>query len=129
MSIRPALSITVVLVAAILAPGLSVAHADPNDPAPAQISGDGQVRSEQSASVAGSKPCMTSVGTMGTSDVRDSDMGVPHQLAKESGPEWVGSDGWQAQGIGRSNPWGGNFDPTNTHTGPACKPVTAGSFR
>ncbi|UXA18320.1 hypothetical protein [Mycobacterium sp. SMC-4] len=114
--------------AAFLSPGIAVAHADPNDPAPAQVSADGQVHSEQSASVAGSDRCMTNVGTMGTSSVRASDMDVPHQTAQEAGPEWVGSDGWQAQGISRSNPWGGNFDPTNTHTGPACAPVTAGGF-
>lgn len=116
------------LFAVVLASGMAVAHADPNDPSPENVSPDGQVRSEQAASVAGSDRCMTSVGTMGTSDVRDSDMGVPNQLAQEAGPDWVGSDGWQALGSSRSNPWGGNFDPRNIHTGPACKPVTARSF-
>jgi hypothetical protein len=128
MSFRPSLAAAAVLVGTALSLGGAVAHADSNDPAPVEVSADGQVRSEQAASVTGSQPCKTSLGTLGSGDVRSSDMGVPHQLAREAGPEWVGSDGWQAQGISRSNPWGGNFDPTNTHTGPACKPVTAGPF-
>lgn len=128
MSLRPILATATVLLGTALSLGVATAQADPNDPAPTQSSADGQVRSEQAAGVTGSQPCMANVGTLGGGDIRSSEMGVPHQMAEEAGPEWVGSDGWQAQGISRSNPWGGNFDPTNIHTGPTCKPVTAGPF-
>ncbi|MGE2732553.1 hypothetical protein ACQI4F_24055 [Mycolicibacterium vaccae] len=128
MLMRPYLATVTVLFGAALSIGVAVAHADPNDPAMQETSPDGQVRSAQAAQVGGSKPCVASVGTLGSSDVRTPDMNVPHQTAKESGPEWVGSDGWQAQALTRSNPWAGNFDPTNIHTGPACEPVTAGPF-
>ncbi|MGE2835282.1 hypothetical protein [Mycobacterium sp. SMC-4] len=128
MSFRPFSAVAAVLLGTALSLGSAVAHADPNDPAPTDISADGQVRSEQAASVTSSEACLTSIGTQSGSDVRTSEMGVPHQTASEAGPEWVGSDGWQAQGISRSNPWGGNFDPRNTPTGPACKPVKVGPF-
>lgn len=96
MSFRPFLATATVLLGTALNLGVATAHADPNDPTPTQFSADGQVRSEQAANVTGSQPCMASVGTLGGGGVRSSEMGVPHQLAKEAGPEWVGSDGWQA---------------------------------
>lgn len=108
--------------------GAAVAHADPNDPSMTELTPNGQVRSEQSARVASGDRCTANEGTMPTSDVRTSDQGVPEQTAKEAGPEWVGSRGWQAVAISPSDPWGGNFDPTNTPTGPACSPVSANGF-
>jgi hypothetical protein len=118
------------LTAAALSLGTAVAHADtdPNDPAMSELSPDGIVRSEQAAGVSGSDLCVPNAGTLSTSDVRASDMGVPNQLAKESGPEWVGSRGWQAVAIAPADPWGGNFDPQNVHSGPACSPVSANHF-
>ncbi|BBX20452.1 hypothetical protein [Mycolicibacterium duvalii] len=116
------------LTAAALTFGAGTAGADPNDPAHQEFSPDGQVRSSQAASVSGSEPCVTSTGTAGTSDVRVTDVSTPKQTASEAGPEWVGSDGWQASGLTRSNPWGGAFDPRNVGTGPQCSPVTASGF-
>lgn len=108
--------------------GAGTAGADPNDPAHQEFSPDGQVRSEQAASVSGSDLCVTTTGTAGTSDVRVTDVNTPKQTASEAGPDWVGSDGWQAQGLTRSNPWGGAFDPRNVGTGPQCSPVRARGF-
>ncbi|MEZ0339069.1 hypothetical protein ACAG25_03695 [Mycobacterium sp. pV006] len=124
---RPFMITVAALVGAALSLG-PAAHADPSDPTPGKMSADGQVHSEQAARVAGSQPCAVNVGTASGETVHTSDSGTPMQVAKEAGPEWVGSDGWQAQGISRSNPWGGNFDPSKIHTGMACKPVTAGGF-
>ena len=108
--------------------GAAVAHADPNDPSMTEVTPNGQVRSEQSASVSSGDRCVANEGTMPTSDVRTSDQGVPEQTAEEAGPDWVGSRGWQAVAIDPSDPWGGNFDPANVPTGPACSPVSANHF-
>ena len=105
-----------------------MAHADPNDPSLTQFSPDGQVRSEQSASINSSDRCVANEGTLSTSDVRTSDMGTPEQTTSEAGPEWVGSRGWQALALSPSNPWGGNFDPQNVPTGPVCSPVSLNGF-
>lgn len=120
----------IALTAAALSLGAAVAHADtdPNNPAMSELSPDGIVRSEQAAGVSTSDLCVPNAGTLSTSDVRSSDMGVPDQLAKEAGPEWVGSRGWQAVAISPADPWGGNFDPQNVHSGPACSPVSASHF-
>ncbi|MGE2833798.1 hypothetical protein [Mycobacterium sp. SMC-4] len=115
------------LTTAALTFGAGTAGAEPNDPAHQEFSPDGQVRSSQAASVAGSEPCVPSAGTSG-GDVRVSEIGTPKQHAQEAGPSWVGSDGWQAQGISRTNPWGGAFDPRNTPTGPKCSPVSTRGF-
>lgn len=105
--------------------GAGTAGADPNDPGHQEFSPDGQVRSSQASNVSSGSLCTvrTSQGTVHTSDI-----GTPTQRAKEAGPSWVGSDGWQAQGMSRSNAWGGAFDPRNTRTGPQCRPVTASGF-
>ncbi|MGE2729684.1 hypothetical protein ACQI4F_09405 [Mycolicibacterium vaccae] len=116
------------LTTAALTFGAGTAGADPNDPAHQTFGPDGQVRSSQAANVSGSELCTANTGTSGTSDVRTSDIGIPKQHAEEAGPSWVGSDGWQAQGLTRSNPWGGAFDPRNVRTGPTCEPVTASGF-
>jgi hypothetical protein len=115
-------------VGAVLTFGTATALADPNDPAMQELSPDGQVRSEQAATVSGSDLCTVNAGTLATSDIRTSDQGVPKQTVEEAGPEWVGSRGWQAIGIAPADPWGGNFDPRNVSTGPACSPVSANGF-
>jgi len=120
--------VAVGLTAAALSFGTAIAHADPNDPSPAETSPDGTVRSEQAAGVSRSDLCVASAGTLGTSDVRTSDMGIPNQDVQEAGPEWVGSRGWQAVGIAPADPWGGNFDPQTVQSGPACSPVSANGF-
>ncbi len=96
-----------------------VASAD-NDPSMTEVSAPGVVTSRQSASVAGPGHCDVSSGTLSTSDVRDTDHGTPMQRADEVGPDWVGSDGWQAIGLSRSNPWGGAFSSAGTSTGLQC---------
>ena len=116
------------LVAAALTFGTAQAHADPNDPSMSQLAPDGQVRSEQAARVSGSDLCVANEGTLGTASIRTPEIGVPGQTAKEAGPDWVGSRGWQALAIDPADPWGGNFDPQNTHTGPSCRPVSANGF-
>ncbi|WP_370330855.1 hypothetical protein [Mycolicibacterium hippocampi] len=108
--------------------GAGTAGADPNDPSHPTIGGDGVVSSRQAAATSGADYCAVSPGTLGTASVIASDMGVPSQKAEEAGPEWVGSDGWQAQGLSRSNAWGGAFDPSNTSTGPQCGPGAASPF-
>jgi hypothetical protein len=120
----------IALTAAALSLGTAVAHADtdPNDPALSELSPDGIVRSEQSAGVSTSDLCVPNAGTLKTSDIRASDMGVPNQLAEEQSPEWVGSRGWQAVAISPADPWGGNFDPQTVKSGPACSPVSASHF-
>lgn len=108
--------------------GAGAASADPNDPALVEVGGDGVVNSRQSASVAGADYCAVNPGTLSTSSVIASDIGTPTQKAEEGGPEWVGSRGWTAIGLSPSNPWGGNFDPQNTSTGPQCGPGNADGF-
>ncbi|MGB2919151.1 MAG: hypothetical protein WBC15_02675, partial [Mycobacterium sp.] len=108
--------------------GAGTAGADPNDPSHPTIGGDGVVNSRQAASTAGADYCAVNPGTLGTASVIASDMGVPTQKAQESGPEWVGSDGWQAQGLSRSNQWGGAFDAGSVDTGPQCGPGSANPF-
>nr|MCH9734347.1 hypothetical protein [Actinomycetes bacterium] len=80
----------------------------------------GEVSSRQAASVSAASHCDVSSGTHPTSDVRDTDHGTPMQRATEAGPSWVGSDGWQAIGLSRSNPWGGSFSSQSTSTGLQC---------
>lgn len=104
-----------------------VASANPNDPGMTDVRGDGVVHSRQSAGVAGTKHCAVDPGTLNTSSTNSSGMGVPTQHAHEAGPSWVGSDGWQAIGQSRSNPWGGHFNPQNTKTGPQCRTGHSGS--
>lgn len=116
------------LASAALTLTAALAHADPNDPAMSQLSPDGHVRSEQSAKVSSDDLCVANEGTLGTASIRSPEIGVPQQSAEEAGPEWVGSRGWQAVGIDPADPWGGNFDPQNTHTGPACSPVAPNGF-
>ncbi|MGZ8801699.1 MAG: hypothetical protein ACXWZL_03510 [Mycobacterium sp.] len=116
------------LVSVALTLGTALAHADPNDPALSELSPDGHVRSEQAAKVEGGDRCVPNEGTLGTASIRTPEIGVPEQTAKEAGPEWVGSRGWQAVGIDPADPWGGNFDPQNTPTGPACAPVAPSGF-
>lgn len=118
----------VALTAAAITLGTASAHADPNDPSMSQVAPDGQVRSEQAAKVSGSDLCVANEGTMGTATIRTPEIGVPGQTAHEAGPDWVGSRGWQALAIDPADPWGGNFDPQNTHTGPSCEPVSANGF-
>lgn len=108
--------------------GAGTASADPNDPAMTEVGGDGVVNSRQAASIAGADYCTVSPGTLGTAGIVASDVGTPTQKAEESGPEWVGSRGWQAIGLAPSNPWGGAFDPRNTSTGPQCGPGDADGF-
>lgn len=108
--------------------GAEYAIADPNDPGMTNVSPNGHVDSPQSASISGAKPCIVDPGTLGTATIESGDVGVPMQHASESGPDWVGSDGWQAIGTSRSNPWGGKFNPQNTKTGPRCGPTKAGHF-
>lgn len=104
------------------------ASADPNDPSMTEVGGNGVVSSRQSASTSGAAPCSVSPGTLSTASTNSSDVGVPTQKANEAGPEWVGSRGWQAVGIAPSNPWGGNFNPRNTKTGPQCSKSKARGF-
>lgn len=118
----------VALTLAVLTLGTAAAQADPNDPAMSQLSPDGQVRSEQAAKVSGSDLCVANEGTLGTASVSTSEVGVPEQTAQEAGPEWVGSRGWQALAVDPADPWGGNFDPENTHSGPSCAPVSPNGF-
>ncbi|CAA0132367.1 Uncharacterised protein [Mycolicibacterium vanbaalenii] len=114
--------------AAALTFGVGTAGADPNDPSHPTIGGDGVVSSRQAASTSGADYCAANPGTLSTASVIASDIGVPTQKAQEAGPEWVGSDGWQASGLSRSNPWGGAFDPSSTSTGPQCGPGSANAF-
>ena len=107
--------------------GAGIASAGPNDPGMTDVGGDGVVHSRQSASTSGTKHCAVDPGTLNTSSTNSSGIGVPTQHAHESGPSWVGSDGWQAIGQSRSNPWGGNFNPQNTKTGPQCRTGHSGS--
>ncbi|MCB0950529.1 MAG: hypothetical protein KDB44_14875 [Mycobacterium sp.] len=108
--------------------GAGTAGADPNDPSMTEVGGNGVVNSRQADSVAGSKYCAVNPGTLSTASTNSSDVGTPTQKAQEAGPEWVGSRGWQAIGISPSNPWGGNFNPQNTRTGPQCKKGRANGF-
>jgi len=101
--------------------GAGTAGADPNDPAMTEISGNGVVNSREAASTSGSARCTVDPGTLSTATLATSDVGTPMQTAAEAGPSWVGSDGWQAIGLSPSNPWGGNFNPRSTKTGPQCK--------
>ncbi len=122
------LSVDALLVAAVMTLGAGIAGADPNDPGMTNVRPDGHVDSPQSASTSGAKPCMVDPGTLSTSSVDSSDIGVPTQHAHEAGPEWVGSRGWQAVGLSPSNPWGGHFNPQNTTTGPHCTRSKANHF-
>lgn len=108
--------------------GAGAAGANPNDPSMTNVRPDGTVSSRQADSVAGADHCSVSPGTLSTASTASSDVGVPMQKAQEAGPQWVGSRGWQAVGISPSNPWGGNFNPQNTRTGPQCKSGKANGF-
>lgn len=110
--------------------GAGIASADPNDPGMTDVRPDGSVHSREAAATSGAKQCATDPGTLGTSSTHSSDVGVPMQTSHESGPSWVGSHGWQANGTTSSNPWRGNFNKS-TKTGPQCKTGhanSAGSF-
>lgn len=100
--------------------GAGTAGADPNDPGMTNVRPDGTVTSRQSASVSGADHCVVSPGGLNTASTVTSDIGVPTQKVSEAGPNWVGSQGWQAIGLSPSNPWRGGFAPT-TRTGPQCK--------
>lgn len=100
--------------------GAGIASADPNDPGMTDVRADGSVHSRQAASTSGAKQCVADTGTLGTASATSSDVGVPMQTSHESGPNWVGSHGWQAIGTSNSNPWRGNFNQS-TRTGPQCK--------
>lgn len=106
--------------------GTGAASANPNDPGMTNVRPDGTVNSRQAASTSGANHCAVSPGTLSTSSTHSSDVGVPSQKTGESGPRWVGSDGWQAIGLSPSNPWRGNFNRP-TRTGPQCKKGRAGS--
>ncbi len=114
---------------AALTSGAGIAGASPNDPGMDRVGGDGDVSSRQAHAVSGANHCNVSSGTLSTSEVRDTDHGTPMQRTSEAGPSWVGSDGWQAIGLSRSNPWGGSFSAGGpTRTGLQChggKPRTA----
>lgn len=118
------------LVVSVAAMTLSagVASTDPNDPGMTDVGPNGHVDSPQSASITGAKPCVVDPGTLSTAATESGDVGVPMQHAREAGPSWVGSDGWQAIGTSNSNPWGGHFNPHNTKTGPQCGRSKAGHF-
>ncbi|MGD9619555.1 MAG: hypothetical protein AB7G47_04600 [Mycolicibacterium sp.] len=122
------LGVYAAVAAAALALGAGTAIADPDDPGLTDVGPTGHVDSPQSASISGAKPCIVDPGTLGTASSDSGDIGVPMQQAHESGPSWVGSNGWQAIGTSNSNPWGGNFNPQNTKTGPHCGPSKAGHF-
>ena len=114
---------------AALTSGAGVAGAGPNDPGMDRVGADQDVNSRQADSVSGASHCDVSSGTLSTSEVRDSNHGAPMQRTSEAGASWVGSDGWQAIGTSRSNPWGGSFNSRKTRTGLQChggKPRTAG---
>ncbi|MCH9736035.1 MAG: hypothetical protein K0U78_16035 [Actinomycetia bacterium] len=100
--------------------GSGIAGANPNDPGMDRVGGTGTVSSRQADSTSGAKHCAVGMGTLSTASSHTPDMGTPKQTTKEAGPSWVGSDGWQAIGRSRSNPWRGSFNPT-TRTGPQCK--------
>ena len=109
--------------------GAGTAGADQNNPSMTEVGGNqGVVTSRQSAATSGADHCMVNPGTLSTVSTVTSDIGAPTQKAEEAGPSWVGSDGWQAMGQSRSNPFGGAFDPRNTSTGPQCGPGSAGGF-
>jgi hypothetical protein len=107
--------------------GVGIASADPNDPGMTDVSSNGHVDSPQAASTSGAKPCVADPGTLSTASSSSSEVGVPMQTTHESGPSWVGSDGWNAIGATNSNPWRGNFSSQNTKTGPQCKTGKAGA--
>lgn len=122
------LGVDALVVAAAIAFAAGIAHADPNDPGMTNVRPDGHVDSPQSASTSGGAPCVVDPGTLSTASTESGDIGVPIQHAQESGPDWVGSHGWQAIGTSNANPWGGNFNPQHTRTGPHCGPSKAGHF-
>lgn len=105
--------------------GAGSAGANPNDPGMDRVGGTGSVSSRQADSTSGAKHCEVGMGTLSTASSHTPEMGTPKQTTKEAGPSWVGSNGWQAIGLSPSNPWGGNFNPRNTRTGPQCKSGTA----
>ena len=108
--------------------GTASADEDSNGPAMQDFAGSGVVSSRQATSIAGSDLCAVSPGTLSTADARIPDVNVPLQTSSETGPSWVGSDGWQASGETLSNPWAGSFDPQNANTGPVCAPVSGSPF-
>ncbi len=118
---------------AALTSGAGIAGANPNKPGMDRVRGDGDVNSRQAHSVSGANHCDVSSGTLSTSEVRDTDHGQPMQRTREAGPSWVGSDGWQAIGTSRSNPWGTSFVTGGpTRTGLQCHggvPKKAGGTR
>lgn len=107
--------------------GAGIAGADPNDPGMTDVRPNGHVDSPQAASTSAAKPCVVDPGTLSTASSSSSDVGIPVQTSRESGPSWVGSHGWNAVGSTNSNPFGGHFNPKNTRTGPQCKTGKAGS--
>ncbi len=104
---------------AALTIGSGIAGANPNDPGMDRVGGNGTVSSRQADSTSGAKHCVVGTGTLGTASSHTPKNGIPKQTAQESGPRWVGSDGWQAIGLSPSNPWRGNFNRP-TRTGPQC---------
>ncbi|MCH9731002.1 MAG: hypothetical protein K0U84_15210 [Actinomycetia bacterium] len=114
---------------AALTSGAGIAGASPNDPGMDRVGADGDVSSRQAHSVSGANHCDVSSGTLSTSEVRDTDHGTPMQRTNEAGPSWVGSDGWQAIGLSRSNPWGGSFNSRKTRTGLQCHDGSARRWR
>ncbi|MGB0878792.1 MAG: hypothetical protein ACPGVY_16490 [Mycobacterium sp.] len=100
--------------------GAGAASANPNDPGMTDVRGNGVVSSRQADSTSGANRCDVSTGTLGTASIHDADHGEPMQRAAETGPSWVGSDGWNAIGLSPSNPWRGNFNQS-TRTGPQCR--------
>lgn len=100
--------------------GSGISGANPNDPGMDRVGGNGSVSSRQADSTSGAKYCEVGTGTLNTASTHTPEMGAPKQTAKEAGPSWVGSDGWQAVGLSPSNPWRGSFNP-KTRSGPQCK--------
>lgn len=122
------LSVGALAAMSALAFGAGTAGANPNDPGMDRVGGDGTVSSRQAASTSSPKHCEIGIGTLNTASTIGHDVGTPMQRANEAGPDWVGSDGWQAIGLSRSNPWGGSFNPQSTRTGPQCRTGNANGF-
>lgn len=106
--------------------GTAAASADPNDPTMTDLRPNGKVTSRQADSISGARHCVVSPGTLNTSSTVTTIHGEPMQRTSETGPSWVGSDGWQAIGLSPANPWGGVFLDT-AKTGPQCKQGRADS--
>jgi hypothetical protein len=111
---------------AFLAFGAGTASADQNTgPALNEMGPPGVVvATGGTASTAGGDLCMVSPGLLSTASTRLPEMNVPTQIADESGPAWVGSQGYAVQAIPRNDPFVGQFH-NGAPTGPACSPVEA----